>query len=247
MSVPGILTLLDQNCPASANQNGRYGLIYDHKKRPEEDNLFKTASFHHSFSSDEPIAEVFPKPQGNSQPTASQIVELLRLWEASAISVAVIDERIWLERDRQARHGVSKYADNSDFCLVLNAWKKRRVYLLDPDKAKRNFNEFVTNCLIPPEGAQFYDFVIIHQGIIDEIKKSIGDGFKKPWEGLREKARWVIIDTGRGRPDQAKEERLRWVEYSNLAECLVTFAADKLRLAHLLFALQAEFSGEGVE
>lgn len=138
------------------------------------------------------------------------------------------------------------------------AWEKGRVWLLNHRNALDNFGKFVADLDTQfmdtlNEGDKIkplFDFFIIHQGIIDEIKRLDAEKrtsrFEEGWVRLRKKVRWLVVDTGRGRPDQAVNDCLRWVEYSNLADCLVQRAAAKLDLAHLLFALQAEFpKGEG--
>jgi hypothetical protein len=205
-------------------------LVFDHKGDSDNTNLFRNSAFHYSISGGTPTANLLK--EGNPY--------LIK--EMAAISVAVIDERIWLEKDGRAVVGVSKYS-NDENKKRINTWKKRRVYLQDTDKVRRNFKEFVKE-LEPPNRDCFFDFIIIHQGIIDEVRKQLGENeFQETWEALKSKARWVIITTGRGEPEMARNERLRWVEYSNLAECLVQSAGDKIILAHLLWGLRISPKG----
>lgn len=215
---------MEENCDLTCSEY-EYFLAFDHKNHSDTTNLFRCSAFHQSFRSDSPTAVLLD--EGNPY----------QIKEMAAISVAVIDERIWLERDGDAVAGVDKYkyAENKK---QRKAWEKRRVYLQDTDEARKDFREFV-NQLKPPNEDPYFDFIIIHQGIIDEVKKQLGENeFRRSWETLKSKARWVIIDTGRGEPEMARNERLRWVEYSNLAECLVRNAGDKMTLAHLLWALR---------
>jgi hypothetical protein len=205
-------------------------LVFDHKEGSDNTNLFRNSAFHYSISGGTPTANLLK--EGNPY--------LIK--EMAAISVAVIDERIWLEKDGKAVAGVSKYK-NKDNQKRINTWRKRRVYLQDTDEVRRNFKKFVEE-LKPPNGDCFFDFIIIHQGIIDEVRKQLGENeFQETWEALKSKARWVIITTGRGEPEMARNERLRWVEYSNLAECLVQSAGDKIILVHLLWGLRISPKG----
>jgi hypothetical protein len=205
-------------------------LVFDHEGGSDNTNLFRNSAFHYSISGGTPTANLLK--EGNPY--------LIK--EMAAISVAVIDERIWLEKDGRAVVGVSKYS-NDENKKRINTWKKRRVYLQDTDKVRRNFKEFVKE-LEPTNRDCFFDFIIIHQGIIDEVRKQLGENeFQETWEALKSKARWVIITTGRGEPEMARNERLRWVEYSNLAECLVQSAGDKIILAHLLWGLRISPKG----
>ena len=205
-------------------------LVFDHKEDSDNTNLFENSAFHYSISGGTHIANLLM--EGNPY--------LIK--EMAAISVAVIDERVWLEKDGDAVAGI-KYYNNAENKKRINTWKKRRVYLQDTDKVRRNFKEFVKE-LEPTNRDCFFDFIIIHQGIIDEVRKQLGENeFQESWEALKSKARWVIITTGRGEPEMARNERLRWVEYSNLAECLIQNAGDKIILAHLLWGLRISPKG----
>jgi hypothetical protein len=208
-------------------------LLFDHQGESDNTNLFKKAAFHECFTG------------GTSTDTLLQSRDSRMRWrvkEAAAISVGVLDERVFLEKDNEAREAVDKYS-KSENKKIIKAWQTRRVYLFNHESAIGDFEQFVQNKLAY---YGFLDFFIIHQGIIDAIKKSDEEKhtskFTKGWNILKEKVRWLIIDTGRGRPDQAIRECLRWVEYSNLAEFVLQRCAVKYDLAQLLFALQAEFT-----
>jgi len=174
-----------------------------------------------------------------------------RTKEAAALSVAVLDERVWSDRDTLVSNPdaiSSKYP--SSHRTVSRAWERQRVHLLDPTEALTDFKSFVSDVKdqmdddwkLPIHG--MCDFLIVHQGIIDKVKQEQGkDLFKNSWQSLKKRYRWIVIDTGRGSPDQAEEEGLRWVEYSNLADPLLHAAADKFQLSRLLFALRADTVG----
>jgi len=206
-------------------------LVFDHDwEGQDQSKLYQSAPFHWSL-----------RRRGDD----SAYVQLIsgnrwRIKETAAVTVAILDERVFMERERMATYGVDRYSEQAR--SLEKAWKKKRVYLLDDHQALENFSKFVEMVreIICQTGCEFFDFLVIHQGIIDEIKKRQGQqSFEQGWCQLKNLFRWVVVDTGRGEPEQAKIDRLRWVEYSNIAECLIQGAADKFRLVQLLFALQA--------
>jgi len=69
-------------------------LVFDHKEGSDNTNLFRNSAFHYSISGGTPTANLLK--EGNPY--------LIK--EMAAISVAVIDERIWLEKDGDAIAGV---------------------------------------------------------------------------------------------------------------------------------------------
>jgi hypothetical protein len=210
-------------------------LVFDHDwENQDQSKLYKSALFHWSL-----------RRRGDD----SAYVQLLsgnrwQIKETAAITVAILDERIYMERERPATSGwggVDRYSDQAK--RLETVWEKRRVYLLDAQKALKDFGQTVQEVerIIDKTGCKFLDFLVIHQGIIDEIiKKHPGEnGFQNNWTRLKSLFRWIVIDTGRGEPEQARKDRLRWVEYSNIADCLIQYAGDKFRLAQVLFALRA--------
>lgn len=226
-------------------------LVFDHAPNPDESRLFRAAAYHEPLDSDSPTAKLLERRTGiltDLEEITSEMLERqsrYRIKEAAALSVAIIDERAWLERDGLALRGIKKYS-GAGAKTRLQVWAKRRVYLLDTNHALNNFTEFV-NSLKPPDRGIF-DFIIIHQGIIDGVRdKSKRESDKEKgkreldaaWKALKTKARWLVVDSGRGQPEQARDDKLRWVEYSNLAECLIHEAGDKFRLAELLWTLRA--------
>jgi len=218
-------------------------LVFDHRPGANESKLFALAAYHESLDSESPTARMLERRAGITAGAEEITTETLekesrfRVKETAAVSVAIIDERVWLEKDGAATHGVKKYK-GEEFNRRLAVWAKRRVFLQDTNFALRDFNAFL-DALNPPDGG-FFDFVIIHQGIIDGVKdRMTSKEFLAVWLKLRSKARWLVVDSGRGQPEQAREGNLRWVEYSNLAECLIQYAGDKFRLAELLWTLRA--------
>ena len=223
-------------------------LVFDHQPDSDATPMFKAAAYHDAFNQGSPVANLLEK-QGRShrikpaQMTGEMLEARRRLYikEAAGLSVAIIDERVWLEKDGAASEGVKKYSAAAQSSYMV--WRKRRVFVQDTNKALRNFGEFVDS-LTPPDRGVF-DFLIIHQGIIDGVKDRVGEKFRDMWDTLRRKARWVVVDSGRGQPEQARADDLRWVEYSNLAECLIQHAGDKFRLAELLWTLRASARSGG--
>ena len=139
-------------------------------------------------------------------------------------------------RDTSRSAGKMKYSNQMTF---ETAWAKQRVTVLDAVSAKMDFSSFVDN-LQPPRGSNRYDFLVVHQGDLDKIFDAIPESFELLWKRLKAKARWVVIETGRGKPELAHSEGLRWVEYSNLAEIL--FHGSKLDLVSFMFALHSEIT-----
>ncbi|MGZ8846391.1 MAG: hypothetical protein ACXW3C_07990 [Pyrinomonadaceae bacterium] len=225
-------------------------IVFDHGMNPDTTNLFRVSKYHETLSAGMPVIELLDKRKGSLMGGAkhmgvqSDVIERqtnLRVKEVAALSVAVIDERVWLEKDGVAGDGVRKYTTPA-MRSRLAVWEKRRVYIQNTNKALLDFSAFVDS--LTPSNIGIFDFIIIHQGIIDSVK-GVGDPhFKDAWRKLKGKARWLVIDSGRGQPEQARLEYLRWVEYSNLAECLIHYAGDKFRLAGLLWTLRAS-SKEG--
>jgi hypothetical protein len=226
-------------------------LAFDHAKAQDKTKLYAAAAYHQGFRHGTITAEFLSKKNNelirdSVRRTDEQVTNYsrLRVKETAALSVAVIDERVWLEKDGEAPEGVQHYTSQRSREAV---WRKRRVYLLNTNEALKNFQKFV-DVHLNAYGIPVFDFIIIHQGIVDGIKEKETEDFDRPtgpWRALKNRARWMVIDSGRGQPEQARDENLRWVEYSNLAECLVQYAGDKFRLAELLWTLRASSRNGG--
>lgn len=235
---------------------GQKLLVFDHLEKSNTTVLFEKAAYHESFSKDggSSVAKLLlwqsaPSDDASGETSAEQ--SRFRLHETAALSVAIIDERVWLEKDGPASV-LTKYTE--DFRTREQIWNKRRVFLGDTGKAFDDFEAFIEE-LTPPD-REIFDFIIIHQGIIDaardKLEKMVVSGervsqsrFDRAMNQLRGKARWLVIDSGRGQPEHAVAGNLRWVEYSNLAECVIHNAGDKFRLAELLWRLRASTDSGG--
>lgn len=223
-------------------------LVFDHLTKPDTTELFDKAAYHETFDGSSAVAKLLLLQSvldDDSAGESSREQSLFRLRETAALSIAIIDERVWLEKDGPAA-GLTKYTDA--FRTREEVWEKRRVWLQDTSQAFDDFEAFVKN-LKPPD-RKYFDFIIIHQGIIDAARekleklvistdKLVQNRFEVVMDQLRAKARWLVIDSGRGQPEHALSRNLRWVEYSNLAECVIHNAGDKFRLAELLWRLRA--------
>lgn len=167
------------------------------------------------------------------------ISQIYSLKEAAASVVGIMDNRIYREKD-SPRKGYGTWKFPETFTLA-DAWEKRQVYFLDPEMAKKNFEEFIDNNLFSSvKNKRFskYDFLVLHQGDLDEIESKIGEKeFDRLWLKLQKKTGYMVLVSGRGMPKIAREKRLRWVSYSALADELLN--KSKLELIELLYSLRA--------
>lgn len=157
------------------------------------------------------------------------------LRESAAINVAILDSRIW----EQGRREIDLPKTRTPLSLA-DFWARLGVDIIDHAKVIEDFGGFVEGI------TSNYHFMIVHQGELDETRKHDGD-FDAHWSLLRKKVGNIVIDTGRGLPDQAKQQRLRWIQYSLLqnivvdqARELTSVATAKYNLVQLLFSLRAE-------
>ena len=246
-SVPDIVTFVNQDDAATRELERRNALTYDHCDSPDKGGepdspgevLYTSSQFHESIGGTHPAREIFKKAQeemaANGELEVPTLVALMQLKEAAAVKIAVLDERIFDRRHDAASGTGTKYLKNSKFG---KAWAKRRVYLLDHEKAEKSFKTLPLDGL---EEGEFYDVLVVHQGIIDKLRDKLKQSpqeYEAGWRRLKERARFVVVDTGRGKPDTARDEGLRWLEYSNLSEAV--FRGSKLDVVSLLFALRAD-------
>lgn len=232
-----------EDLPLNSQRGANY-LSFDHKiDKQEETELYKQSAYHQAILGGQPMAILLGKSWQEKDERL-----LYQFKEAAAVSVAILDERIFGQGNTEAKscEGIDKY--NSNEAREIKAlWQERRVDILDIERAIKDFPSFVKNLplskrLLTLQSSFVYDFFVIHQGLIDEARKLGNTGsrnFEEGWQLLMKAVRWIIIDTGRGKPDRAKEENLRWIEYSNLAEYIIN-KVDKYGLMRMLFALQAE-------
>ncbi len=219
-------------------------LAFDHdgtgEGKVDRTNLYRDSAYHQAIKSGQPMATLLYEALEKAKNKNEEML-LYRIKEAAAVKVGVVDERIFQRRDeiKDFVEGSDKYGEQNSL-KIKSLWEKRRVDILDIDPIVKDFYSFADSL-----EESTYDFFIIHQGLIDDARKPENTGpdrFEEGWKLLKQKVRWVIIDTGRGKPERAMQEGLRWIEYSNLAEYLINRAGDKYGLTRILFALQAEVS-----
>jgi len=229
--LPSNLNVLEDKCDY-LNSTEKYVLL-DHKKESDNSKLYTAVACHIPFdTSGGTIYEIVKKTDEESY-LIGQLIEM------GATTIAIVDDRIWKTRNKIVN--VEKYKIESSK-EILSLWERKGVDICDVDCAINDFEQFVENF---PK--QKYQFLIFHQGEIDEIKKRTGDKFKQLWKILKNRVLCTVIDTGRGVPEQALEDNLRWVPYSLLQECIIEKAGHSLakkRLVDLLVTLKAEKSNE---
>lgn len=231
--------------------------VYDHYDGPEYKideamcgpayELYKTAFFHECLDSGSVVRTLIDDMIDADELSLQATEAIWRIKEASALSIAILDERIYEKKNqKRSGKGTEKYSEGLSF---EQAWRKRRVYLLDADRAVEGLSKFSNrqpSRILWKDNPQLrqdncFDFLVVHQGILDKIRDAEGiEVFEAGWRELKAKARHVVITTGRGRPETARKETLRWIEFSNLSEAVSR--GSKADLATLLFALQAEQS-----
>jgi hypothetical protein len=207
---PRMTTLFDHNAD-SDNENGLYGEV----------------ACHFPFTSEHPLGKIIigipQKPYLKNE-----------LIEMGATKIAIVDDRIWRERNWPCIIG--RYKDNTHKKL-LTVWQKRGVKICNVENAIKDFESFVEKF---PD--QEYHFLIFHQGEIDEIKKRTKINFNALWNRLKRKVSCTVIDTGRGVPDQAQKDNLKYVPFSLLQEYIINKSGDSLAkkgLVDYLFSVKA--------
>lgn len=159
---------------------------------------------------------------------------LLELIESFLTKVFIIDERVSDLADKVAFHDltVRDILGNMKIdCLKLD--KENITY--DSLKGKLKEISAVNNCIADRRLSDYrYHFLVIHQGILDKVKKNGGN----PNELIQEiDYRWLVIDSGRGVPKELKEfGDARFVETSALLKMLEEY--DKHGLVQTLFSLR---------
>ncbi|HYG11103.1 MAG TPA: hypothetical protein VD835_14240, partial [Pyrinomonadaceae bacterium] len=85
-------------------------LVYDHRPGANETELYQLAAYHECLDSHAPITRLLEK-RGGTTSAAEEITTVMfekqsrfRVVETAGASVAVIDERVWLEKDGVATH-----------------------------------------------------------------------------------------------------------------------------------------------
>lgn len=246
-NVQDVVTFVDQDDAATSNIPRPGSLVFDHWDNPHigRKELYQSSEFHESIGGSHPAREIFKsverqlKMKEQGQLETDTLVFLMQLREAAAAKIAVMDERIFDRRDDLSAGGASRALEGQTF---EDSWEKRRLYLLDHNEAAHRFTEFGLKGL---DEGEIYDVLVVHQGILDKLAKLPHEIYQVGWQRLKARARFVVVDTGRGKPEVSRAENLRWLEYSNLSEAV--FRGTKLDVVSLLFALRAESEIGGKE
>lgn len=160
---------------------------------------------------------------------------LLELIESFLTKVLIIDERVSDLADKVAFHDLKVRGILGNMkidCLKVDkdniTYDNLKVKLMEIGAINKN-------CIAGRELSKYkYHFLIIHQGILDKVKKSNGDQMELIKMIYY---RWLVIDSGRGVPKELKEfGDARFVETSALLKMLVEY--DKHGLVQTLFSLR---------
>ncbi|MFQ5686053.1 MAG: hypothetical protein ACE5GV_05275 [Candidatus Scalindua sp.] len=153
---------------------------------------------------------------------------MLELIESALTRVVIVDERVseWAKRN---------FAFNKTNQDML---QKMRVFVPEVDRENIKFDDLKSKITKIPTGVNKCQFFVIHQGILDKLKKENNKDRDKKLMGIvKEKFKWIVIDSGRGVPenfDRYEEYKVRFVEISALQRLLENF--DKHGLAQTLFS-----------
>jgi hypothetical protein len=203
-------------------------VVFDHKRRGFQNcNLIKYGKYYERISGGHEMFRYLERI-----PEERYLIE--RLVEVACTNVGVLDKRLWEEGDASMTVGVEDPDDPFEGG-IKSVLKRQNIFVLDTDSALSNFEQFVENL---PCG---FHFLIMHQGEIDDINRKEFKRFDDFWTELKRKVGHVIITTGRGKPDRALKEGLKWVAWSELQEILFAKPATiacKLRLVNLLYSLR---------
>lgn len=189
-------------------------ILFDHKSDNNETGLCSKASLRVPFDSADALGYLL-------QSDLTQLKFLrYEFLESFNTKVAIVDNRVWEECSKQI--SIKKC---NNVAIIKDVWKKMGVEFFDHNEAITDFKDFVE------KREQGYKYLIFHQGEIDEIKKNIKNDFWQNWKKLCKKFDHVIIDTGRGVPDQAKKDNLRWVQYSSIQDCIINQIKNNIGIA----------------
>lgn len=231
-------------------------LVFDHQSWSAKSDLSAKAIFQESIDDVSPVRDVLNRVyhdlkdlktlDSNNRIQVALSVFLLK--ESAATTIGILDNRIYRQgrTDRGTKgYGFGKFPPNFK---LYETWEKRRVYFFDPKAAKENFELFVEQELFPtekPRNFRKYDFLVLHQGDLDEIQTKMEreeKNFERVWTKLEQKAKHIVIVTGRGKPQIATDRKLRWVGYSALADELL--GKSKIELVEMLYSLRATVRAE---
>jgi len=232
--------------------------------------LYDAACFHEGLD-EGPVKSLLREVGDNrlDKLTDENQIGLWRLKEASALSVAILDERIF-ERAKDVPSGIGtgKYKFQPEKLTFSGAWRKRGVYLLNhhfdglraesgeilllDDNTEGLFSDMplpgITQLQHGEECVRdkLYDFLVVHQGVLDKLhdqseKLNHETGSKGDFEQGWER----LLDHARvvvidtGR-GKPPESQSRGFRWVDFSNLSeAAFRGGKLQLATLLFALQA--------
>lgn len=143
---------------------------------------------------------------------------VLELIEAAYTRVAIIDERVseWSQGDIESIKR-KKVLDNM------------RLFIVDVDLKNITYNDISTKV----KALQQMHFIVMHQGILDKVAKESSQNVASLIKLLANKARWMIVDSGRGVPPNLMIN-VRFVEVSALLKLLMEY--DKHGIVQTLFS-----------
>lgn len=144
---------------------------------------------------------------------------LYKLLESILFKVAIIDERIFKERNEEisiepsAKYEVKKV-------ILDQLWGKRQVKIINHDEIIEKNNWKFIDTFKP-------DVFIIHQGVIDKYRNRYGtESINEVAMKIKEKVNYVIIDSDRGKPnsEDLKMFGARWLQFSDLSSIMINKA-----------------------
>lgn len=245
---------VEENVDTGVNNS----LVFDHQKWSANSDLCQKAIFQESLDDISPTRNLLHTvsyyltrlEELNEKQRTHLAQSVFLLKEAAATTVGILDNRIYRQGESKLLEGNKGYGFGKfpNSFTLSETWKKRRVYFLDPKRAKEDFEEFIEEQLLPPLAArdfEKYDFLILHQGDLDEIQskmKRVEKNFESVWSKLEQKAKHLVIVTGRGMPQIALDRKLHWVGYSALADELL--GKSKIELVEMLYSLRATVNTE---
>jgi len=169
---------------------------------------------------------------------------LYQLIENGLIRILVADERIM--RYAGSNENVKTALECAGVYVVQNidGFPLKKVTGKKTKKTKVSLGD-IENVGLPGYTEyknEFFDFFIIHQGILDKIEESQKNGIKIDWketirEWKKEVAPFVIVTSGRGRPVNVPENA-KFLPFSVVEKTLITSYHSKFILTQMLFRVK---------
>jgi hypothetical protein len=139
---------------------------------------------------------------------------------------------IYLE-DRN-KFGQKDFPSHGFYYSVKKLGKKETKIFSYPDKD----NEITSASQLWPEDQRGIDMILIHQGILDKWKgnNKTKDILTREILDLKESIPFIIITSGRGKPDNLPEG-VKYLGFSGLEACMVGTYFEKLNLMRQVMIL----------